>query len=67
MPADDCGAIEKGKSEVSRKLSEEVSKFMARIGAKGGSAKGKRKARSPEHYAKMVRNRLAKKLDKRSV
>jgi len=41
-----------------------VSAYMAQIGskggAKGGTAKGKRKARSPEHYRKMVEARKAK-------
>lgn len=41
-----------------------VRDYMAQIGAeggkKGGTAKGKRKARSPEHYAKMVAARKAK-------
>jgi hypothetical protein len=41
-----------------------VRDYMAAIGAeggkKGGTAKGKRKARSPEHYAKMVEARKAK-------
>lgn len=41
-----------------------VSDYMAKIGAKGGkkggAAKGKRKARSPEHYAKMAAARKAK-------
>ena len=31
-----------------------VREYLARIGKKGGEAKGKRKARSPEHYARMV-------------
>jgi len=44
-----------------------VSEYMASIGAKGGRARGKRKARPAAHYAKMVKARLAKKLDKRSV
>lgn len=38
-----------------------VSDYMAQIGKKGGEAKGKRKARSPEHYAKMVAARRKKK------
>jgi hypothetical protein len=41
---------------------------MAKIGAeggkKGGTAKGKRKARSPEHYAKMVEARRLKRTEK---
>ena len=41
-----------------------VSAYFAKIGAeggkKGGTAKGKRKARSPEHYRKMVEARKAK-------
>jgi general stress protein YciG len=32
----------------------DLSKYMAEIGAKGGQAGGKRKARDPEHYRKMV-------------
>lgn len=31
-----------------------VSAYMADIGARGGKAKGARKARSPAHYAKMI-------------
>lgn len=42
-----------------------VSEYMAKIGAeggkKGGAAKGKRKARPPEHYKRMVEARKAKK------
>jgi hypothetical protein len=38
-----------------------VSEYLAAIGSKGGKAKGKRKARPPEHYAKMVAARKAKK------
>lgn len=38
-----------------------LSDYMAQIGKKGGEAKGKRKARSPEHYAKMVAARRKKK------
>jgi hypothetical protein len=45
-----------------------VSDYMARIGAeggkKGGAAKGKRKARSPEHYKRMVEARKAKRRTK---
>jgi hypothetical protein len=41
-----------------------VSAYMAAIGAeggkKGGTAKGKRKARSPEHYRKMAEARKKK-------
>ena len=41
-----------------------VRDYMAKIGAKGGkkggTAKGKRKARSPEHYARMVEAKKAK-------
>lgn len=41
-----------------------VSAYMAKIGAeggkKGGTAKGKRKARPPEHYQKMVEARKTK-------
>jgi hypothetical protein len=41
-----------------------ISDYLARIGSeggkKGGKAKGQRKARSPEHYAKMVAARKAK-------
>lgn len=41
-----------------------VSDYMAQIGAeggkKGGTAKGKRKRRSPEHYQRMVEARRAK-------
>jgi len=33
---------------------------MATIGAKGGKASGNRKARSPEHYTKMVKARQSK-------
>jgi hypothetical protein len=46
-----------------------VSAYMAAIGAeggkKGGTAKGKRKARPPEHYAKMVAARKAKRSEKK--
>jgi hypothetical protein len=38
-----------------------VSDYMAKIGKKGGEAKGKRKARPQEHYAKMVKARGLKK------
>lgn len=31
-----------------------VSEWMAKLGSKGGKAKGKAKNRGPEHYAKMV-------------
>lgn len=45
-------------------LPKAVSAYMAKIGAeggkKGGTAKGKRKARDPEHYRKMVEARKAK-------
>lgn len=45
-----------------------VSDYMAKIGAeggkKGGAAKGKRKARPPEHYQKMVAARRAKQQSK---
>jgi hypothetical protein len=36
--------------------------YLASIGSKGGKAKGKRKARSPEHYAKMVEARKARRM-----
>jgi hypothetical protein len=39
---------------------KEVREYLASIGSKGGKAKGKQKARSPEHYAKMVAARKAK-------
>jgi hypothetical protein len=42
------------------KPSKEAREYLASIGSKGGQAKGKRKARSPEHYAKMVKARKAK-------
>lgn len=32
----------------------DLSKYMATIGSKGGQATGSRKARSPEHYAKLA-------------
>lgn len=38
-----------------------VSDYMATIGKKGGEAKGKRKARSPEHYKAAAAKRWAKK------
>jgi hypothetical protein len=42
----------------------QITKYLAAIGKKGGQkgglAKGKRKARSPEHYANMVKARKAK-------
>ena len=34
-----------------------VSEYLAAIGSKGGKATGKRKARDPEHYRKMVEAR----------
>jgi hypothetical protein len=37
-----------------------VSEYMATIGSKGGKATGQRKARPPEHYAKMVKARKRK-------
>lgn len=37
-----------------------VKEYLATIGSKGGKATGQRKARSPEHYAKMVKARKAK-------
>jgi hypothetical protein len=37
-----------------------VSEYLATIGSKGGKATGKSKARSPEHYQKMVAARKAK-------
>lgn len=46
------------------KTTKAVREYLAAIGAeggkKGGKATGKRKARSPEHYAKMVKARKAK-------
>jgi hypothetical protein len=39
---------------------KEVREYLASIGSKGGKAKGKRKARSPEHYRKMVEARKKK-------
>ena len=46
------------------KKPDPVHEYLARIGAKGGAkgglAKGKRKARTPEHYRKMVEARKAK-------
>jgi hypothetical protein len=33
--------------------------YLAQIGAKGGSAGGPAKARSPEHYQLMVKRRIA--------
>ncbi len=41
-------------------MKSEVSKYMAAIGAKGGRAGGARKARSPEHYKRMVEARKKK-------
>jgi len=32
---------------------EEISEYMAKIGAKGGKAKGKNKKRSAEHYQRL--------------
>lgn len=42
-----------------------VSEYMAAIGAKGGKAKGKRKARDPEHYRRMVEARNKKRKEKK--
>jgi hypothetical protein len=39
---------------------EWLAKIGAKGGKKGGLAKGKRKARSPEHYRKMVEARKSK-------
>ena len=39
----------------------DLSKYMATIGAKGGRVGGATKARSPEHYRKMVEARNRKK------
>jgi hypothetical protein len=39
-----------------------VSTYMATIGAKGGQTTGSRKARSPEHYAKMAKARKLKRV-----
>jgi hypothetical protein len=36
---------------------KEVREYLATIGRKGGQATGARKARSPEHYRKMVEAR----------
>ena len=36
---------------------KEVREYLAAIGRKGGQATGARKARSPEHYRKMVEAR----------
>lgn len=38
-----------------------VSDYMARLGKKGGEAKGARKKRSAAHYKRMVEARKAKK------
>jgi general stress protein YciG len=43
-----------------RSAPDPVSEYMAAIGSKGGKATGSRKARSPEHYAKMVAQRISK-------
>ncbi len=37
-----------------------VKEYLAAIGSKGGKATGQRKARPPEHYAKMAAARKAK-------
>jgi hypothetical protein len=44
-------------------MSDKVKEYLAEIGSRGGKAKGKRKARSPEHYAKMVAARKKKASD----
>jgi hypothetical protein len=36
------------------KVSKEAKAYMAAIGSKGGKAKGKRKARSKEHYERLA-------------
>jgi hypothetical protein len=36
------------------KLSAEARAALAAIGSEGGKAKGKRKARSPEHYERLA-------------
>jgi hypothetical protein len=36
---------------------KEIKAYLAEIGRKGGQATGARKARSPEHYRKMVEAR----------
>ena len=45
-------------------MKSDIKKYLAAIGAqggaKGGLAKGKRKRRSPEHYARMVEARRLK-------
>jgi hypothetical protein len=43
-----------------KRTPKEVREYLASIGSKGGKATGKRKARSPEHYAKMVAARKRK-------
>jgi hypothetical protein len=42
----------------------DLSKYMAAIGAKGGQAGGKRKARDPAHYKKMVAARNKQRKEK---
>ena len=50
-----------------RSVPKSVSDYMADIGSKGGQATGKRKARPPEHYAKMVAARKKRVTDSAAV
>jgi hypothetical protein len=48
-------------SKPPKAVSEWLASIGAKGGAKGGKACGQRKTRSPEHYARMVAARKAKK------
>jgi hypothetical protein len=37
------------------KAPKELREYLAKIGAKGGKADGERKARDPEHYARLAK------------
>lgn len=57
---DRCKGPESDESGMSRHP-RAVSDYMAAIGAKGGKTKGKRKARSPEHYERLAAMKRKKK------
>lgn len=43
---------------------KDVKAYLAKIGSKGGKAKGSVKARSPEHYKRLADMKRAKKQEK---
>jgi hypothetical protein len=45
-------------------MNDPISDYLARIGSKGGKAKGKRKARSPDHYKAMAAKSAKARRDK---